>query len=257
MVLKNFIGAAAMATAATIAGTADAADVDLVFVIDRSGSMGSEYDGLAETMGTVFEGLTDVEGLSSLNAGLVTYGGRNGQVRLEQDLTDDGAALGDAVAGVRNRYKIEKGLSALDDVIDGTAGLGFRDGAMRSVVLITDEDSDDSGSYGYGGMTGYAALGQRFVDQNAFLSVVTRETLFDSYGHAVRAAGDADPARAMFDIAEFSADPQTFLAGFAADMAAGIAASDTRVTPTPIPATAVLLGCAVGGLGWVSRRRRG
>ena len=275
----KLLSTALAGTLALVSTPAIAKSVDIVFVIDQSGSMANEFRDLGTNLGIVFNGLEAAPEVDSVGAGLITYEGslsRADAITLQQDITTDASTLESAFAGVSTRGGTENALTAVDAAIPGGAGfvgVGYRPDTVRSIVLITDEDADDENSYQFSGLTGYAALGG-YLDQAGYLNnVITSRSLFDDFAPAARPAGDADGSSpALFDLAAFNADPQDFLRGFVATKLEEIIVTDpieptdplppTTPTPTdpgpapiPLPASALLLGAAMLGLGAAGRRR--
>ena len=255
---------------------AHAKSVDIMFVIDQSGSMANEFQDLGANLGIVFNGLQAAPEIDSVTAGLITYEGGlgvPGAITLQQDLTADVSALQTAFAGVGVRGGIENALTAVDAAIPGGTGflgVSYRPNTVRSIVLITDEDADDENSYTYGGATGYAALGQYLDDSGYLNNIITPSFLFNEFAPASRPSGDAaDPFPALFDLAAFNADPQQFLVEFTATKLQEIIVTEpvdpgtppgpdpeTPPAPIPLPASAWLLGAALLGLGGAGARRR-
>lgn len=288
--MRSFATLVASAVAASAAPSL-AKTVDLVFVIDQSGSMANEFRDLGDNLGIVFDGLVASPAVDSVTAGLVTYEGRldrEDAITLQQDLTSDVGALTSAFAGVSTRGGVETALTAVDAAIPG--GLGFlgidyRPGTVRSIVLITDEDADDEGVYTYAGQTGYAALGSYLDDAGYLNNVITQPSLFEGFGPASRPLGEAGATPALFSLPAFNDDPQGFLTEFTATKLEEILVADPvdpapppdpdpdpidplppveptppvepPVAPIPLPASALLLGGALLGLGVARRRGRG
>lgn len=274
MIMRFRLPCAASALAGLLlaSGPALAKNVDLIFVIDQSGSMAGEFVDLGDNLAVVFNGLTTSPEITSLQAGLVTYEGSGpGSITLQQGLTDDATVLQNAFAGVQIRGGTEQALSAVDAAVPGgnaSLGISYRPNAVRSAILITDENADDAFSYTYAGQTGYGALGQLMDDTGFLLNIITAPSLFDDFAPSARPAGTPDdPFAAIFDLTAFNADPATFLAEFAAAKLEEIIVTeptdpvflpvpDAEAHVIPLPATAWLLGAAMLGLGGIGHLRR-
>ena len=79
--MKNFFKAMAVSATVAISAPAEAApvDVDIMFVIDHSGSMSSAFTSLAADITAFVNGLAGSADVSSLATGVVTYeAARNG-----------------------------------------------------------------------------------------------------------------------------------------------------------------------------------
>jgi hypothetical protein len=264
-----------------LAGTAQAVDVDVMFVIDQSGSMDDELSTLSTNISTFITGLTGSPDVDSLGVGLVTYEearqgpGGNGSfcssgsnepclrlwnpISTSADLTPIQTSLSTASANAFGG--IEDPLFAVDSVLPGGAlfnAANWRNNTVKSIVLITDEPGDDAADFSNAFGTGRAALGQELDAVNYLNNVITESNLFNTYDDYAR------PSGALFDIDEFTgsgADPVAFLNQFAQ---AKLDEITTGGTPTggsngnviPLPAAGWLLLAGIGGLGVLRHRQK-
>ncbi|MEM8978375.1 MAG: VPLPA-CTERM sorting domain-containing protein [Pseudomonadota bacterium] len=272
MHLKALLASAAIFASSSLSAVANTVDFDLMFVIDRSGSMSNEFTDLADNLEIVFNGLNNASGIGSLAAGLIVYEGGASQSDSEllvQDLTTDVNQLKTAINGVSTRGGTENALIAVDSAIPGGnsfLGVSYRPNTVRSIVLITDEDADDESTYSVNGQSSYAGLGAYLDDAGYLNNIITSSFLFNEYEPAARP--EADPATmkdaALFDLAAFNADPAAFLTAFTntkvIESQSAVVFDPTPTTPgvspVPLPAAAWLMIAGLGGLGFASRRKK-
>ncbi|OWU82424.1 VPLPA-CTERM sorting domain-containing protein [Phaeobacter sp. 22II1-1F12B] len=274
--LKNLILASAVALASTAAVEAAPVDVDIVFVIDQSGSMSNEFSTLGSNISTFVSGLAGDANVSSVNAGLVTYeearlgptgncGFGNSCLQVSQALTSDVTTLGNALAAEASQTfgGTEDALAAVDSVLPGGSlftTVGWRANTVKSIVLITDEDADDESSYTNSFGTGYAALGQKLDSVNYLNNIITITSLFSEYEPASRPNDSLN--QALFDLNSFTgagADPAAFLAQFAAaklqEITTGGVPTGGSTNVVPLPASGWLVMAGLGAL-FAARRRK-
>ena len=129
----------------TITPTVTSAKVDVFFVFDTTGSMGSEISAAQSAASSIFSsvgGLGDVEfGVGEYKDG--SWGGDPFQYRLDTDLTSNSltfsTALGALSAGGGGDYP-ESGLNALVQAADTTS---WRDGSTRIAIMFGDAPSHE------------------------------------------------------------------------------------------------------------------
>lgn len=203
---------------------------DFVFIIDATGSMAGEINSVKNGLGEFVAGLDDanIDFLFSV----VLYGGAP---ELVLDWTDnqiatenafDSIRVNGAVSGFQNNHNVnpEAGLEAIRIVlgdasnntllrnnVGGTGPLDFRDGAIKNLILVTDEDSDrpfytdnrqsDQTSLDppIPGTTGWQTeidnTAQSLIDNNAFINLLINPNDSPSlyqYGSPGSDVSDAD-----------------------------------------------------------------
>lgn len=114
-------------------GTSSAADI--CFVVDGSGSMSREVDGVRESIEDFAQYLTG-EGLDVRFAGV----GYLSDVYSHIDFTSDIPSLRNWLNGLTSSGITENGVNAVKYAVDE---LSWRAGAQRIIVVLTDEDFDD------------------------------------------------------------------------------------------------------------------
>jgi hypothetical protein len=226
-------------------------DVDITYVIDRSGSMGGEFSFL----GSAISGfLTDLEAdsrIGTARAGLVTY---LSGARLEQDLTTDASALEAAFNDVSASGSIENAYNAIDAAIPNGNNpsliTNYGTNTVKSTILITDEDADDAPGYSNGFATSSSAGDlMALLEEEGFLNNVIYDvggsTSEDNEMQAI-----ARPSGAYFDISTFRDNREQFFADFTA-------AKIREITTTvPAPGTLGLMAIALIGLAAAGRGMR-
>lgn len=243
-VIAGFFAAGAIAVAALASSEARAAtkDVDLLFIIDRSGSMGGEFLALANNIEAFFNALSADTRTGSVAGGLVTY---LSTPTLEQAITTNVATLKSAISGVSVGGSTENGIGAIDSVLPGGSlfsTAGWRSNTVKSTILITDEDADDES-----GPTPYADLATR-VSGVGYLNNIISDV--SDWGPA------AVPSTGVFSLSAFNSDPTGFLSAFATAKLGEIDTTPTTPGAVPLPAGLPLLLTALGGLGFAGWRRR-
>lgn len=243
--------AAAAAMSATLfAAPANALtqDVDLTFVIDRSGSMGGEFGFLG---GAIAGFLADIETspvVGTARGALVTY---ERSARLEQDLTDDPTVLQTAFGAVSVSGGRENAVQAERDAAFNL-GIGYGADTVKSLILITDEDADDFFSAD-GADLRAELIGGGFLNNIIFRpGSGSSDTQYEQM--AISSLSGNDPTEALFSITDFRDDPSGFLADFTA---AKLREIEEEITENriPLPGALPLAVLGVGALVGVARRR--
>lgn len=241
--LRTFAGAAISAVALlAVPATAQAApkDVDLLFVIDRSGSMGGEFATLADNIESFFNLLTADARTASVAGGLMTF---LGTPQMEQAVTTNVASLKAAIQGVTVSGGTENGLDALQAGLPGGslfASAGWRNNTVKSFILITDEDDD--------GAENYAEVGNLIKNAGYLNNIIVS-------GGGNEYAPSAVPAGAVFSLSDFTGDPASFFPAFATAKLGEIEV--TPPTPAiPVPASIPLLASGLGMVAALRLRRK-
>lgn len=226
---------------ASIASAATVKDVDLLFIIDQSGSMGSEFSTLAANIES-FVGLLEADSrVGSVAGGLITF---ETSPTLVQSITTDIADLKADIDAAPIFGGTENGLGAISVALPGGAlfdSVGWRNNTVKSLVFITDENADDVG------LLTYAGVGQAVLNAGYLNNIIV-----SSGGSAYTPT--AVPAGAVFDLNQFTADPAGFFTQFAAAKLGEIAITDPTGT-IPVPASIPLLASGLALFGVVRRRR--
>ncbi|WP_074219430.1 VWA domain-containing protein [Rhodovulum sp. ES.010] len=225
---------------------ADTIDADLMFVVDTSGSMGAEFTNLGAGMGSFVSQLEADSRIGSVRVGLVRY---TRTASLDIDLTDDLTVFDGLTRG--SGSGTENALNAVDFAVT-SPDISYRDGAVKSVILITDEDADDRNTYSNEFGDGASALSDLLVDRG-FLNNIIYEF---SDGEIDEFTTAARPTGALFDIDEFRANPEDFLTAFADAKLEEIIEEGGGDAVIPLPASAWLLIAGMGGLAAASRRKK-
>jgi len=247
--LKSFIRGIAAASVTAVAlsftsapASASTKDVDLMFVIDRSGSMGGEFNTLADNVEAFFSGLEADSRVGSLAGGLVTY---LATPTVEQAITTTVATLKSAISGVSVGGGTENGLDALTSVLPGGSlfgSAGWRNNTVKSLILLTDEDDD--------GAENYADVGAA-ISSAGYLNNIIVSGGGSEYGPS------AVPAGAVFDLNAFTSDPTGFLDTFAQAKLGEIETTpETPGNVIPLPASIPLLLTGLGAIGVLRARRK-
>lgn len=120
--------------------------VDIVFVVDRTGSMGGPIGNVQENL-TSFVDTMKASGLN-VRLGLVTYGESNAQEPITNaPLTDDVDAIRSQIGAILPDGGGDTYESALEGIMDPTTGAitaNFRNGARRHIILVTDAPTHDN-----------------------------------------------------------------------------------------------------------------
>lgn len=222
-------------------GATTAKDVDLLFVIDRSGSMGAEFNTLADNIESFFNLLTADPRTGSVSGGLVTY---LSAPRLDQALTTDAATLKTAINNVPVTGGTENGLDALEASLPGGSlfgSIGWRNNTVKSLILITDEDDD--------GAENYAEVGAKIANAGYLNNIIV-----SAGGNEY--APSAVPTGAVFSLSTFTSDPTNFFPAFAAAKLGEIEVTPTTPSAVPVPASVPLLLSGLAMIGTLRLRRK-
>jgi hypothetical protein len=236
------LGTAAATEAATI-------DADLMFVVDGSGSMGDDFTDLGLGMTTFVNALQADARIGSVRVGLVRYSLNQ---LLQINLTDD-LTVFEGLSRGKGNFSTENPLHAVDFAVTNSA-ISYRPDAVKTVILITDEEGDDWNSYSNAYGSGGSAL-VALLNDLGFLNNVIHNP--GKRGSTENYSQIALPYGALFDIMDFRADPMSFLTAFASIKVQEFV--DVReqeaLTSMPLPAGAWLLLGGLGALAAVRRRR--
>ena len=166
--LTTFIAAPVVAlglAVATPATTAQAAAIDVMVVVDESGSMGGEHawlPGMINSLDSALSGL----GITG-NYGLVGFGQSSGSgaPRVVSNFTT-AAGFGTAASGLLTNGSFEDGYNGIDFGFSNLT-FGTNGATATNVILVTDEDRDN----GNGALTLASTL-TLLATNNALLNAV-------------------------------------------------------------------------------------
>lgn len=211
-----------------LAGVASAADTtDILFVVDESGSMSGEHVWIGN-MVTDLEAALVGAGVTGNRYGLVGYGAGNSSPGYGDPTKHlvGGSDWGTAVQMVAAAGTLttsggtEDGYEAIDFGFD----YGFRGNAAANIILITDEDRDNTSS------DTYASIAAQFTGTNALLNAAV----------SARFSGGALGTSSAY---AYSADGS---GGYTATLGAASVLSDSGSTKEDY----VDLALATGGAAW-------
>ena len=136
-------------------GTSIRGNVDIIFIIDTSGSMGGTIDNVKSNLDTFVNNLGNVDG----QFGLVQYSDiGSGEPINKWDFSNDINTFKNNLQELRDRYMFgggdfpESGLEGIMDSTKGALSFPFRDNSVKQFVLITDatvHESSDGAPYTY------------------------------------------------------------------------------------------------------------
>lgn len=267
--IKYLLSASVIAATSAFAAQATTVapkNVDLMFVIDRSGSMSAEGATLSARIGEVMNGIAADSRIGSVQAGVVSF---EDDPLLVSAVTGSVVDLQTAINSIVYDDGEEDGLQAMASVLPGgnffnTAG--WRSNTVRSIVLLTDEDSDDNDAGDFPGNFDYAAFGA-LLDAEGYLNNVIVSNLGNrcsglggsstSGGCEYISTSRPTGGDAAFDLIDFVLDTDTFITNFIDTKIDEIVVTDP-VDPgvVPLPAAGWMLLAGIGGLAAMKRRKK-
>ncbi len=155
--------------------------VDIVFIIDRSGSMGSHINNVKNNINSFASNLA--AGGGDYRLGLVTYSDTTyGEPLIKTNFTSDATAFQNTMSNVSlasgGDWR-ESGLEGIADPTNGALSLAFRNDAAKHFVLVTDaEVHDNNDGDGGDGKSIYDidTVAQTLKNQNIKLTVISTTT---------------------------------------------------------------------------------
>ncbi|MEJ2622539.1 MAG: VWA domain-containing protein [Candidatus Thiodiazotropha sp.] len=217
---------------------------DIAFVIDQSGSMGSEFNWLSSSIETINQRVSDA-GITARYAvaGYERDFGSNGDDRnIYQDFSSDITDITNATTDVNTYGGNEYSYNA---AVDGTTGFAWSDSAVRVMILITDERSPQSGDN-----YSESEVGDIMSDGDFLLNVIAPSRFQENWDDA---AYSTDNYLGFFDLDLLRDDPETFTTRLTE---AKIEEIINQPSPVPLPAAFWLFATGLLGLFGFKRNSR-
>lgn len=253
---KNTVAAASIAVTSLFGSMAQAANIDLAFIMDSSGSVGqSNFEDAMDSLASALSNSIPVGGPDTYRIGVVSFG--SGAVLTTFETISSQTDLDQVVADIQNQSYTAAGTgstnyeAAFDLTVSTFGTLGD-----TSIVNMMTDGQPLSGNTA-DGLTGLVNAGWDSLSfesvgsgaNNNFLQTLTFDTNGSGMGAILTDPNDiTDPLNASFVLE---------VGSFGADYDAAIAAKVQRiVTPqVPLPAGLPLMLGGLAILGAISRRR--
>jgi hypothetical protein len=238
--INKMIGALIIASGFLFAPAAQAALIpaDIVYVVDYSGSMGPDIQQVINNIATFQTALTNAGIDATYGAVQFGQGANGGNPLLLTDLTTAAGVGAALTAALPVSGGHEPGSEA---TIFALNNMTWRAGAVKNIIIITDEDDDEPGFFAQADamLTAENALFNAIVCPNCGNTAATYGTLANNHGGTV------------FDILAFRNDPQAFLDNFNRTKV-----QEIIIHGAPEPSIMALLGIGLAGFGFSYRRRK-
>ena len=259
-----------LATAALLAGglttQANAAPVDIAFIVDQSGSMSGEFAWIPTVIGEIGAALAAESAVDSVRYGVVGYMESpqtrdNGTALAYQDLTGSVMDVQNEVTGVPLYCCRESGYEA---AYWAQTGFSWDANSVKIMVLLTDENGDQSSNLPDAANAGPESreewLGNE-LDSNGFLlNVVTNTGRYSQWDDAVFDINDPGYT-GLFDINQLRNNATQFTQDFVSAKVQEIIGEipdpdpDPDPDPTPVPESGTLALLGLSALLLLRRRR--
>lgn len=200
--------------------------VDVVFIMDESGSMAPRQVAVRERLMDIVSGLGS---RLDFRLGLVGYGqnAANGTARVHTPLTGDMKVFHDQLAGLRDDGSRENGFEGVVLAMDDQ--MGFRPSTPVCTVLVTDEPATPNIHATYGPQTKADALAALAARRSPFFGITgadNQSTL--DYGIPDGLAGQAGGA--VWRVSDFEQDATPVLDALIEECVSSALASGVSVT---------------------------
>jgi hypothetical protein len=218
---------------------------DIAFVIDQSGSMGGEFNWLSSSIETINQSITDADitaryAVAGYERDFALNGYGNDR-NIYQDFTSNINDITNATTDVSTYGSREYSYNA---AVDGTTGFSWSDSAVRVMILITDEQSPQSGDN-----YSETEVGDLMTDGDFLLNVIAPSRYRDRWDEA---AFSTEDYLGFFDLDLLRDDPETFTALFTQ---AKIEEITNQPSPVPLPAAFWLFATGLLGLAGFNRNK--
>ena len=222
---------------------------DIVMMVDESGSMSNVQANLRNNIGA-FASILSAGGIDARYA-LVGYG--NGSVipRLLTDFTTP-AGFATAAGNLVASGGTEPGYTAIDRALNGVLPLTYRAGALKNLIIFTDEPSNGDSSYG----SSFTTADDNLTFYNALFNAVLRGTSTEA-SYSPLASGHGGN---VYDLNDLNTTDQTVVSAFVDSFARSklqeivdyctLHPNDPACQggSVPEPGTLALIGLAIVGL---------
>jgi hypothetical protein len=261
---KSTLAAAAIAATSFFGGAAHAANIDLAFIMDRSGSVGGQFSGAMTALANALAANIPVGGPDTYRIGVVTFAD-NASVKVAPTVINSQAALDGVVAAIKSGNGNGSGLTNYTAAFNAVASAFGKALGDTSLINMMTDGVPTTGGTGGDGLYNTSTLQSIGWDSLSF------ESIGNSSGNNLLADicfGPGNPPGGAVDCPIYNSaaqisDPATVpfvldLNSFA-DYNAVIGSKVAKIVnpdPIPVPAALPLLAGGLALFGFVGRRRR-